>query len=230
MSRPSTPELVRGWTVLMDSQTLLNLTLVLLFVLVGGVFAATEIALVSLRESQLTAMERSGARGARVAEVARNPNRFLAAVQIGVTVAGFFSAAYGGSTLAPDLAPYLERLGLGEDGQVVLYQNELPYDPPTQADWDRPDGTRGWAGYKVADDVRRHELYGGGVYVFNRNDPSIVTERGFEVPTGEGIRLHHLLTVNLDAGAIEHVVNDVGARVDSSAPGVPSYVVDYPAR
>lgn len=99
----------------MDTQTLYNVVLVLVFVLVGGVFAATEIALVSLRESQLTAMERKGARGARVAEVARNPNRFLAAVQIGVTVAGFFSAAYGGSTLAPDLAPYLEDLGLGED-------------------------------------------------------------------------------------------------------------------
>jgi putative hemolysin len=99
---------------LMDSQTLFNLGLVLVFVLVGGVFAATEIALVSLRESQLTQMERRGARGARVAAVARDPNRFLAAVQIGVTVAGFFSAAYGGSTLAPDLAPYLERLGLGD--------------------------------------------------------------------------------------------------------------------
>jgi putative hemolysin len=46
--------------------------------------------------------------------VARDPNRFLAAVQIGVTVAGFLSAAYGGATLAPDLAPYLEHLGLPE--------------------------------------------------------------------------------------------------------------------
>lgn len=99
----------------MDSQTFLNIGLVLLFVLVGGVFAATEIALVSLRESQLVSMERKGARGVRVAQVARDPNRFLAAVQIGVTVAGFFSAAYGGSTLAPDLAPYLVDLGLGED-------------------------------------------------------------------------------------------------------------------
>jgi putative hemolysin len=47
-----------------------------------------------------------------VAAVARDPNRFLAAVQIGVTVAGFLSAAYGGSMLAPDLTPYLEDLGL----------------------------------------------------------------------------------------------------------------------
>jgi putative hemolysin len=100
---------------LMDSQTFLNVGLVLVFVLVGGVFAATEIALVSLRESQRTQLERQGTRGRRVAQVARDPNRFLAAVQIGVTVAGFFSAAYGGSTLAPDLAPHLEVLGLGEE-------------------------------------------------------------------------------------------------------------------
>ncbi|MCD6639689.1 MAG: hemolysin family protein [Nocardioides sp.] len=98
----------------MDSQTFLNVGLVVLFVLVGGVFAATELALVSLRDSQLTALERRGPRGVRVAEVARDPNRFLAAVQIGVTVAGFLSAAYGGSTLAPDVAPYLERLGMAE--------------------------------------------------------------------------------------------------------------------
>jgi putative hemolysin len=98
-----------------DAQTLLNLGLVVLFVVVGGVFAATEIALVSLRESQVAAIERRGARGARVAEVARDPNRFLAAVQIGVTVAGFFSAAYGGSALAPDLVPYLEHLGLARE-------------------------------------------------------------------------------------------------------------------
>lgn len=96
----------------MDSQTLVSFGLVVVFVLVGGVFAATELALVSLRESQLSALERQGPRGARVAAVARDPNRFLAAVQIGVTVAGFLSAAYGGSTLAPDLAPYLEDLGL----------------------------------------------------------------------------------------------------------------------
>jgi putative hemolysin len=98
----------------MDSQTFVNVGLVLVFVLVGGVFAATEIALVSLRESQISALERTSARGAHVARVARDPNRFLAAVQIGVTVAGFLSAAYGGATLADDLAPHLERLGLGQ--------------------------------------------------------------------------------------------------------------------
>ncbi|PKH37680.1 hypothetical protein SAMN05192575_101695 [Nocardioides alpinus] len=118
----------------------------------------------------------------------------------------------------------------GEDGHVVLYQNELPYDPPSQADWTRPDGTLGWTGYKVADTVRRHQLFGGGVYVFNRNDPSIVTASGFEVPDRAGVRLHHVLTVNLDGpGTVEHVVNDTGSRVDRSTKSVPSYLVDYPA-
>ena len=96
----------------MDQHTLLNFALVLVFVLIGGVFAATEMALVSLRPSQLDRLEQQGARGAKVASLARDPNTFLAAVQIGVTVAGFLSAAYGASTLAPDVAPAFTGLGL----------------------------------------------------------------------------------------------------------------------
>lgn len=98
----------------MTTGNLVNVALVLVFVLIGGVFAATEIALVSLRESQLRDFERRGDRGRRVADLARNPNRFLSAVQIGVTVAGFFSAAFGATTLAPDISPTLEQWGLSE--------------------------------------------------------------------------------------------------------------------
>lgn len=116
----------------------------------------------------------------------------------------------------------------GEEGNVILYQNELPYDPPTQADWTQPDGTLGYPGYKVGDHVTAHRLAGAGVYVFNQNDPSIVTENGFEVPETPGVRLHHIMTVNLSAGTIRHVVNGVGGQVDNSNTGVPSYIVDYP--
>lgn len=104
----------------MDQSTLVNTGLVLLFILVGGLFAGTELALVSLRSSQITRLERQGRRGARVAAVARDPNRFLASVQIGVTVAGFFSAAYGASTLAPAFAPALQRTGLHETAAQAL--------------------------------------------------------------------------------------------------------------
>ncbi len=97
---------------LMSTGTVANLVLVLVFILIGGVFAATEIALISLRESQIRQMAERGRRGARTAALARDPNRFLSTVQIGVTVAGFFSAAYGASTIAPDLAPTLRAWGL----------------------------------------------------------------------------------------------------------------------
>ena len=115
----------------------------------------------------------------------------------------------------------------GENGRTILYQNELPYDPPTQADW-MHDGVEGWAGYKVGDNVTTHRLDGGGVYVFNRNNPAIHTENGFEVPETAGVRLHHVMTVNLSAGTIDHVVNGVGDAADVTRIGIPVFVVDYP--
>jgi hypothetical protein len=116
----------------------------------------------------------------------------------------------------------------GERGRVVFFQNELPYDPPTQADWTQPNGTLGFPGYKVADRVRTHSLSGGGVYVFNQNNPSIVTTSGFEVPRRSGVRLHHVMTVNLSAGTIVHVVNDTGTQADNTNTGTPQFVTDYP--
>lgn len=114
----------------------------------------------------------------------------------------------------------------GEGGKTVFFQNELPYDAPNQAAWQH-DGVLGWAGYKVADSVKTHELWGGGSYVYNNVDPTIHATRGFEVPVTPGVRLHSLLTVNLGAGTLDHVVNDTGAPVSTDAVGVPSYVADF---
>ncbi|MEU0093714.1 hemolysin family protein [Kribbella sp. NPDC006257] len=96
------------------NETVLNIVLIFVFVLIGGVFAAAEMALVSLRESQLKSIAQRGRRGETVARVAANPNRFLSAVQIGVTLMGFLSAAFGGATLADGLSPKLQQLGLPE--------------------------------------------------------------------------------------------------------------------
>ena len=105
----------------MDSDTLVNFLLVLFFVLLGGVFAGTEMALVSLREGQVRKMEAEGRHGAKIAALAGNPNRFLSTVQIGVTLSGFFSAAYGASTIAPDVEPLLEGIGLGTAAEPVAF-------------------------------------------------------------------------------------------------------------
>jgi putative hemolysin len=96
------------------SGTLANIGLVVVFVLIGGVFAAAEIALVSLRDSQVRGLAEKSRRGRTVADLNADPNRFLSAVQVGVTLAGFLSAAFGGATLSDDLAPVLVSWGLPE--------------------------------------------------------------------------------------------------------------------
>lgn len=96
-----------------------SLLLVLLFVIIGGVFAATEMALVSLRESQIKKMERGGKSARTVAGLARDSGLFLSAVQIGVTFAGFFSSAFGASTIAPQIAPWFEGLGMSGSGASI---------------------------------------------------------------------------------------------------------------
>ena len=98
----------------------LDLLLVAVFILIGGVFAATELALVSLREGQRSALAQKGRRGQRVAHLVANPNRFLAAVQVGVTLAGFLSAAFGAARLAVPVSNGLEDAGMSEGAADTL--------------------------------------------------------------------------------------------------------------
>ncbi|SEO69044.1 hemolysin family protein [Trujillonella endophytica] len=97
------------------SDVWLDIVMVVVFVLIGGAFSGAEIALVSLRESQVRAMaENGGRRGRAVSRLLGDPNRFLAAVQVGVTLAGFFSAAFGASTLSEPLADVFRDRGTSE--------------------------------------------------------------------------------------------------------------------
>jgi len=92
----------------------LDLFVVFFFIFLGAIFVAAEIALISLREGQAKAMAERGRRGRKVAELAGHPNRFLAAVQVGVTLSGFLSAAFGADQLGDYLIPALESAGLSE--------------------------------------------------------------------------------------------------------------------
>ncbi|MCA0252513.1 MAG: hemolysin family protein [Actinobacteria bacterium] len=89
-----------------------NIALIFLFILIGGVFAAAEMALVSLRDSQLKQLAVRGKRGRTVATLSADPNLFLSAVQIGVTLSGFLSAAFGGALLSDAFGDVLETWGV----------------------------------------------------------------------------------------------------------------------
>ena len=65
------------------NDTLLNIVVIFVFIMIGGVFAAAEMALVSLRDSQVRQLAQRSKRGRTVARLSENPNRFLSAVQIG---------------------------------------------------------------------------------------------------------------------------------------------------
>ncbi len=99
-----------GWDIL----------LVLAVVLIGGFFAAAEMALVSLREGQVRVLSKRGKRGQRTARLAQDPNRFLSSVQIGVTTATLLSGAFGAALLSNKLSNELVRAGLPRDAATPL--------------------------------------------------------------------------------------------------------------
>ena len=77
----------------------LNILLIFVFLVIGSVFSGTELALVSLRGSQIEQMEQEDARGAKVAKIARDPNTVL-------------STSFGASSIAPYLIPVVESWGV----------------------------------------------------------------------------------------------------------------------
>lgn len=89
-----------------------DIALIFLFILIGGTFAAAEMALVTLRDSQVKQLAGKGQRGRTVEKLTQNPNNFLSAVQIGVTVSGFLSASFGAATIAPYITPSVEAWGV----------------------------------------------------------------------------------------------------------------------
>ncbi|MET9992889.1 glycosyl hydrolase [Streptomyces mutabilis] len=114
----------------------------------------------------------------------------------------------------------------GQNGRTVFYQSEMPYDPPSQADWMSSPTVEGHASYKVGASVTSHQAWGLGVYSYFNQGQDVHAERAVEVPDRPGVELHDLVSVFLAGkGGIDHVVNDTGAAV--TAGGDTAYVVDY---
>jgi putative hemolysin len=97
-----------------------QLTLIALLILINAVFAGTELALVTLREGQLNRLEARGGSGLALSRLARDPNRFLATIQIVITLAGFFASASAAVTLSGPLAEYLPWFGDRADIAAIV--------------------------------------------------------------------------------------------------------------
>lgn len=99
----------------------------------------------------------------------------------------------------------------GEDGKVIMYQSELPYDVPDQESWQSHEGEmNGYASYFVAPDVERHEAWGLGIYsVFW--DAVVEEHCVMEVPETPAVRVHNICAVMINGNpGISHVINHVG--------------------
>lgn len=120
-SNPAIPTISQVGSI---GQLVVDLLLVLSFIVVAGIFVAAEIALISLRESQLRQMEAAGVdpkRTMRLVKLTKNPNRFLAAAQVGVTFCGFLSAALGSQRLGTSFViPILENWGVSHGVSIAL--------------------------------------------------------------------------------------------------------------
>lgn len=104
----------------MAYELLKSIAIVLGLIGLGAFFVAAEIALISLRDSQVKQISLRGKRGAKVAFLTKNPNRFLAAVQIGVTLCGFLSAALGAEQLGKYVIPELVAAGISQNSSEVI--------------------------------------------------------------------------------------------------------------
>jgi hypothetical protein len=106
----------------------------------------------------------------------------------------------------------------GDGGRTYLFQNEMPYDVPSQADW-MSGATRGFAAYRVDAAVTSHEAQGLGSYCFFNRNPTVVADHAFEVPITPNVRLRDMVIVSLGGGrgTIAHVVNETGAAARPGA-------------
>ena len=147
----------------------------------------------------------------------------------GLIVTGNNVTAYG---LFVEHYQKYEVLWLGNGGTDIFFQNEMPYDPPSQAAWMESPGVNGWAAFKVTNNVSSFTGYGMGSYSFFNQGVNIFAANAFEVPsTLAAGSMHDLLTIFLStsgSGGILNVINNIGGSSTIANPDTPVTVVSYP--
>jgi hypothetical protein len=142
----------------------------------------------------------------------------------GLIVNGNNVTAYG---LAVEHYQKNEVIWNGQGGRDIFFQNEMPYDPPSQAAW-MSGSANGYPAFVISPKVTSFSGYGLGSYCFFNQGVPIESATAFSVPDTPGVQLNDVFTRFLNgSGSIDHVVNGTGASVTTDNPG-PSDVVSYP--
>jgi hypothetical protein len=143
----------------------------------------------------------------------------------GLIVNGNNVTAYG---LAVEHYQKDEVIWNGQGGEVIFFQNENPYEVPSQASWMASPAQNGYPAFYLPNSVTSFQGYGMGSYSYFDQAVAIENAMAFQAPAAPGVQFHDLLTVFLNgSGGIQSVINGTGAAVNSSFGG-PSDVVSYP--
>jgi Pectate lyase superfamily protein len=147
----------------------------------------------------------------------------------GVAVTGNNVTAYG---LAVEHYQKNEVIWSGQGGTDIFFQNELPYDPPSQSAWMASPTQDGYPAFLVTSNVKSFQGYGMGSYVvFIQTTATLFDKEAFQSPDTPGVQFHDILGVWIaGSGGDQSIINGVGGPVTSTNPGVvePVNVVSYP--
>jgi len=122
-----------------------------------------------------------------------------------------------------------ETLWNGENGRTYFYQSELPYDPPTQDDW-KHGNVKGYASYKVADNVQHHEAWGLGIYCVFKQD-NIYCDNAIEAPKSSDVKFHNALIFRLSGATDNSGIGSVisGTGEPATKKKAKTEVTEYPS-
>jgi len=147
----------------------------------------------------------------------------------GVVVTGGDVTSYG---LAVEHYQKTEVVWTGQGGTNIFFQNELPYDPPSQAAWMKSPTQDGYPAFLVGRNVKTFQGYGMGSYVvFIDTSATLYDAEAFQSPDTPGVQFHNVFGVWIaGSGGLDSVVNGTGGPVTSTSPGTvePVDVTSYP--
>ena len=147
----------------------------------------------------------------------------------GLVVTGNDVTAYG---LAVEHYQKDEVIWSGQGGTDFFFQNELPYDPPSQADWMASPTQDGYPAFLVTPNVKSFQGYGMGSYVvFTQTTATLHDAEAFQSPDGPGVQFHNVFGVWIaGSGGLDSIINGTGGPVTSTNPGTvePVDITSYP--